>query len=55
MDHLTWRLAVIPRALISTSALTAASLYDESVLDSVWPRKPDIVRPIVGRANRKPF
>jgi hypothetical protein len=55
MDHLTWRLAAILAALVSTSALTGASLYEESVLDTVWPRKPDIVRPIEGGANRKRF
>jgi hypothetical protein len=55
MDHLTWRLAAILAALISTSALMGASLYEESVLDTVWPRKPDIVRPIKGGANRKRF
>ena len=30
MDHLTWRLVAILGALISTSALTGASLYEES-------------------------
>ena len=55
MDHLTWRLATILCALVSTSALMGASLYEESVLDTAWPRKPDIVRPIEGGANRKLF
>lgn len=55
IDHLTWRLVAILGALISTSALTGASLYEESVLDLVWPRKPEIVRPIEGGANRKLF
>ena len=55
MDHLTWRLAAILGALVTTSALMGASLYEESVLDLVWPRKPDIVRPIEGGANRKLF
>ena len=55
MDHLTWRLAAILGSLVSTSALMGASLYEESVLDPVWPRKPDIVRPIEGGANRKRF
>jgi hypothetical protein len=32
-----------------------ASLYEESVLDLAWPRKPDIVRPVEGGANRKLF
>jgi hypothetical protein len=55
MDHLTWRFVAILAALISTSALTGASLYEETVLDLAWPRKPDIVRPIAGGANRKLF
>ena len=55
MDHLVWRLAAILGALISSSALAGASLYEESVLDLVWPRRPDIVRPIEGGANRKLF
>ena len=32
-----------------------ASVYEESVLDPVWPGKPEIVRPIEGGANRKLF
>jgi hypothetical protein len=55
MDHFTWRIAAILGALISTSALTGASLYEEAVLDLVWPRKLEIVRPIEGGANRKLF
>jgi hypothetical protein len=55
MDHLTWRFAAILGALIATSALMGASLYEESVLDRVWPRKPNIVRPIEGGANRTLF
>jgi len=55
MDHSTWRLVAILAALVSTSALMGASLYEESVLDLVWPRKPWIVRPIEGGANRKLF
>ena len=46
---------MILSALVSTSALAGASLYEESVLDLVWPRRPDIVRPIEGGANRKLF
>ena len=55
MDHLSWRLAAILSALICSSALAGASLYEESVLDLAWPRRPDIVRPIEGGANRKLF
>ena len=55
MDHLTWRLAAMLAALVSTSALMGASLYEESVLDLVWPHKPWIVRPMEGGANRKLF
>jgi hypothetical protein len=55
MDHLTWRLAVILSALVSSSALMGGALYEESVLDTVWPCRPDIVRPMQGGANRKRF
>jgi hypothetical protein len=55
MDHLTWRFVAILSALISTSALMGASFYEESVLDLAWPRRPDIVRPKEGGANRKLF
>ena len=55
MNHLLWRLAAILSALVSTSALAGASLYEEAVLDLVWPHRPDIVRPIEGGANRKLF
>jgi len=55
VDHLTWRFAAILGALISTSALTGAALYEESVLDLVWPSRPDIVRPTKGGVNRKRF
>jgi hypothetical protein len=53
MGHLIRRLTAILAALVSTSALIEAS--EESVLDLVWPRKPSIVRPIEGAANRKLF
>jgi hypothetical protein len=55
MDHFIWRFAAILGALVSTSALTGASLYEESVLDPAWPGRPDLVRPIEGGANRKRF
>ena len=55
MDHLAWRLAAILSALICSSALAGASLYEESVLDLAWPRRPDIVRPTEGGAIRKLF
>jgi hypothetical protein len=51
----SWQFAAILAALVSTSALTGAALYEEAVLDLAWPRKPDIVRPIEGGANRKLF
>ncbi len=50
-----WQFAAILCALVSTSALTGAALYEESVLDLAWPRRPDIVRPVAGGANRKLF
>jgi hypothetical protein len=51
----TWQFAAILGALVSTSAITGAALYEEIVLDLAWPRRPDIVRPIEGGANRKRF
>jgi hypothetical protein len=54
-DHLTWRPAAILAALAATGALMGASLYEDSVLDPVWPRKPSIVSPIEGGATRKLF
>jgi len=55
MGHPMWRLAAILGALIATSAVIGAALYEETVLDTVWPHRPDIVRPIEGGANRKHF
>jgi len=55
MNHLTWRFAAILSALVSNIALMGDSLYEESVLDLIWPRRPDIVRPIESGANRKLF
>jgi hypothetical protein len=43
------------RRLASSGALMGASLYEESVLDLVWPRKPSIVRAIEGSTYRKLF
>ena len=55
MDHFTWRLVALIAALIVTGCLTGAGIYEQSVLDTAWPRKPSIVRPVEGGANRKLF
>jgi len=38
-----------------TSCLTGGGIYEQAVLDTAWPRKPSIVRPAEGGANRKLF
>jgi len=55
MDHFTWRLVALITALIVTGFLTGAGIYEQSVLDTAWPRTPSIVRPVEGGANRKLF
>lgn len=55
MDHFTWRLVALLAALMVTACLTGAGIYEQSVLDTAWPRKPSIVRPVEGGANRKLF
>ncbi len=55
MDDFTLRLLALIAALIITGGLTGAGIYEQAVLDSAWPRKPAIVRPIEGGANRKLF
>jgi hypothetical protein len=55
MDDVNWRLAVLIGALIVTGCLTGAGIYEQAVLDTAWPGKPSIVRPVDGGANRKHF
>ena len=55
MEHTHWRLAALIVALIVTRCLTVGCIYEQSVVDTAWPRKPSIVRPVGGGANRKLF
>jgi hypothetical protein len=55
MDHFTWRLVALIAALIVSGCLTGAGIYEQSVLNIAWPRKPSIVRPVEGGANHKLF
>jgi len=55
MGEIPWRLAVLIVALIVTGCLTGAGIYEQLVLDTAWPHKPSIVRPVEGGANRKLF
>jgi hypothetical protein len=55
MDHSAWRLIALIVAFTVTGCLTGAGIYEQSVLDAVWPHKPSIVRPVEGGANRKLF
>ena len=38
-------------ALIVTGCLTGAGIYEQSVLDTAWPHRPSIVRPVEGGAE----
>jgi hypothetical protein len=55
MNEQLWRLSPILLALCATAFLTAGGWYEQVVLDSAWPRNPDLVRPATGGANRKKF
>jgi hypothetical protein len=55
MEHIHWRLAALIVALIVAGCLTGGGIYEQSVLDTAWPRKPSIVRPVEGGANHKLF
>ncbi len=55
MDHFTTRLSALIIALIVTGCLTGAGIYEQSVVDTAWPHRPSIVRPVEGGANRKLF
>ena len=55
MDLVPWRFAALVIALIVSGCLTGAGIYEQSVLDTAWPSKPSIVRPVEGGVNRKLF
>ena len=42
-------------ALVVSGCMTGAGAYEQIVLDTAWPRRPSIVRPSEGGANRKRF
>ena len=49
------RMFVVLLALLATSMLAGAGMYEQFVLDPAWPARPDIVRPANGGANRKRY
>ena len=51
MEYVGWQFV----ALIVTGCLIGAGIYEQSVLDTAWPHRPSIVRPVEGGANRKLF
>jgi hypothetical protein len=55
MDHLGLRHFAVLVALTTNAFLTGAGLYEQAVLDTAWPKKPALVRPVEGGANRKLF
>jgi hypothetical protein len=55
MTNLELRLIALFVALVATAFLTGGGWYEQAVLDSAWPKKPAIVRPAEGGANRKLF
>jgi hypothetical protein len=55
MTNLELRLIALLVALVATAFLTGGGWYEQAVLDSAGPKKPAIVRPAEGGANRKLF
>jgi hypothetical protein len=55
MSLFEFRLTLLLIALLATALLTGAGWYEQAVLDTVWPARPDIVRPAQGGASRKRF
>jgi hypothetical protein len=49
------RMFVVLLALLATSMLAGAGVYEQVVLDPAWPARPDIVRPTNGGADRKRY
>jgi len=49
------RMFIILLALLTTSMLAGAGVYEQAVLDRAWPARPDIVRPADGGADRKRY
>ncbi len=55
MDYFMLRIVILFTALIVIGICTGAGWYEQAVLDTVWPKKPSIVRPVEGGVNRKLF
>jgi hypothetical protein len=55
MDPFEARLEILIVALVVSGMMTGAGLYEQSVLDTAWPARPDLVRPSEGGVNRKHF
>jgi hypothetical protein len=49
------RIGLVLLALLSTSMLAGAGLYEQAVLDPAWPAKPGLVRPLEGGVSRKRY
>lgn len=49
------RIFIVLLALLATSMLAGAGVYEQLVLDPAWPARPDIVRPANGGADRKRY
>jgi hypothetical protein len=49
------RMFIVLLALLTTSMLAGAGVYEQLVLDPAWPARPDIVRPANGGADRKRY
>jgi len=49
------RMSIILLALLITSMLAGAGVYEQAVLDPAWPARPDLVRPTDGGADRKRY
>jgi hypothetical protein len=54
-DHRVLQLSLVLAALAATAFLTGAGVYEQLVVDTAWPQKPAIVRPVEGGVNRKLF
>jgi len=49
------RMVMVLLALLATSMLAGAGVYEQVVLDRAWPATPDLVRPANGGVDRKRY
>lgn len=49
------RVSIVLFALLATSMLAGAGLYEQAVIDPSWPAKPELVRPLQGGVSRKRY